>query len=116
MTYDDKVQQLTEAIRPYIKFVDVVHAESYWNSHRCRTPQDGEVNTEIEHLARQLLLHSSECPKVSAILADIGTGTTAGVVRCSALRDAIRQCARDFLSRREVRIDRELATSGVAAS
>ena len=115
MTYDDKVQGLADAIRRYIPFDNMAQARSYCDSHR--TPQDSKVNTEICNMARQLLLHAGrECPTVAAILADIGTGNSADLVRCSALRDAIRQCARDYVSRRTPRSAHEPVLTGAVAN
>lgn len=108
MSYDDKVRQLTDAIRCYVRFKDVAHAEEYRDSYR--SPVDSDISLEIEHLAKQLL-HYAGCEglNIAGLLADIGVGDDAGRVRCSALREAIRQCARDFLDKREKRIERELA-------
>ncbi len=110
MSYDDKVRELTNAIRCHVQFKDVAQAEEYWNSYRF--PANDKITLEIEHLVEQLLLYAGcQGLNIADILSDIGVEGTYDVRR-AALREAIRQCARDFLDKREQRIERELAAVG----
>ena len=133
MCYEDRITDLVNALRPLVKFADVLQAEqytTYWKPVNVVDKQTGkarpsdeinqeeawkaEIGEEIERLAR-MLLESADFNETLKCALDAITSSEEDKVRLSALREAIRGCAQARLLSRNARIDAELALVAAAS-
>ena len=105
MCYEDKVEMVASVIAPHVKFDSVDEAKEFMTSYRH---PDVGADRQVQHMARHFARHADHFG-LSEMLATIG-----GCIetRRSALREAIRLCAKRHVEQAELK---ELVELGVRA-
>lgn len=101
MSYDEKVEILTERLRGIVKFGRISQAKEYRDVHK--KSRDDPAWQSLCGCAEKILLFQEQLG-LSDVLTQIGQcdGT-----RLSALRDAIRQIAVEEIDRRQAKPEKE---------
>lgn len=97
MSYESKIIDLTNAIREHVLFEDVEQATAWIAS--ATAPVTDDIPLAIQHMAVRFF-HAAERFGIEEIIGRIGAceGT-----RLSALREAIRACAADYIREHDKR-------------
>lgn len=103
MSYDEKVARLSNLIQRAVKFDSLHQAEEMRDA--WRESVDSEAYKRLQGLAESLLLWADD-PNLN-IDDELRLIAGSDRTRLSALREAIRLCAKAYLERHQARVDSE---------
>ena len=92
MTYQEKIDQLTKAIAQWVEFNDLLQAEETVNWYN--QPANSYIRKRIPEFAEELY-RDAEVLGITRLIQNIGHCKR---TKLSALREAIRQCAQQYVS------------------